>query len=145
MSDILEMALEIRDKPADPEKARLIERKRAQTEQSALELRALLSPLAGQKVAIRGERGILHVRADQTAAFVEFVPNEKYSASASFDGRLVEEQRERPGKAATLRMTVERDEQGYVAGGFNLPAKRVKVPEDLKRYLAAVFGPLLEP
>lgn len=145
MSDILELAISIRDKLADPEKAKLIARKREQTEKSALELRAMLSPLSGAKATIRGSRGILHVRADQHSAFVEFVPNEEFTASAKIDGRIVEEQRERAGKAVTEKLTLSRDESGWTVVGFNLPKKQAAQLEDVKRYVAALLGPCLEP
>src|SRR5688572_10570098 len=130
MSDILELAISIRDKLADPEKAKLIARKREQTEKSALELRAMLSPLAGLKATIHGSRGVLHVRNDQQAAYIEFVPNEKFTAVAKIDGREVEEQRERAGKAVTERMTLSRDEAGWSVAGFNLPKKQAAQIED---------------
>jgi hypothetical protein len=145
MSDILEMAVQIRDKLADPEKAKRIERKREQTEKSALELRALIGPLAGQKAAMKGERGFFHVRADQHAAYLEFVPNERFTVETKFDGRVVNEQRERPGKAPTERLTLQRGEQGFLVEGFGLPKKAAAQVEDVKRYVAAVVGPLLEP
>lgn len=144
MSNILELANKYREAPVDPEQRRLAAQKRAQYEQGAVELRALVSPLAGQGATVAGAKGVLHVRADATTAYVEFIPDEHYQAVAKFDGREVAEQRVRPGRVATARLALRRDAKGYAVAGFAQPFKVVATLAEVEECVAKVVGRILD-
>lgn len=140
---ILERAREVRSQRADMFDQRAAQ-KRAALEQGAVELHNMLAPLAGQRVKYGDESGVLSVRADSHGAYLEFVPDEHYQASAKFDGRVVMEQRTRPGTMATARMTLVKMVDGYTAAGLGLPAKTVPHIRVVEELVAAVVGRMLE-
>ena len=139
--DVLELALKFRDESASPEKAAAIAAKRARIEQGALECRALLSPLAGHRATFRGQRGVLHVRMEPTAAMLDFCADKEFTVDVKLpDGRIVSEQRFKAGTVMENVITLRKDaERGYVANN-----KACANLAQMKQIVAAAVGPFLE-
>jgi hypothetical protein len=140
--DVLELALKFRDESASPEKAAAIAAKRAAIEAGALECRALLEPLGGQRATLGGRRGVFHVRMEPKAAFLDFCPDVSFEVQTKLpDGRVVPVTRYKAGTTMENVIVLRKDaEQGFVANN-----KRCATLAQAKQLVAAAIGPHLEP